>query len=275
MAWRSPKSSTNGCCASRGTWCSAPSTRTTAGSPRRRTVRGGARARRSRSGSSRDEARATALLAYILYYRGDVAHAEGLALQALEWLRRTGDTHLELQTLRLLARFALLRDELALAEERLREALPIALEHGGWLVIDTYRYLVELLVRQERIDEARELSEFARRTSPPRSPTPAPRHLVAEALVLAADRDLEGARRSFTEALGMLTEHQLLIDLAEAQVVFSRVLRGLGEEHDALAQLASARQTFPQVGATNPLAATEREFAERRGAGRRPGAPTA
>ena len=79
-------------------------------------------------GSSRDEARATALLAYILYYRGDVAQAEELALQALEWLERAGDIDLRLQTLRLLARFALLQDDLDLAERRLREILPIALE---------------------------------------------------------------------------------------------------------------------------------------------------
>ena len=60
-----------------------------------------------------------------------------------------------------------------LAEQRLREALPIALELGGWLVIDTYRYLVELLVRQERIDEARELLRVrAARRHPQRTPTP-------------------------------------------------------------------------------------------------------
>ena len=232
-----------------------------------------ARVLASRSGSFRDEARATALLAYILYYRGDVAHAEGLALQALEWLGRTGDTHLELQTLRLLARFALLRDELALAEERLQEALPIALEHGGWLVTDTYRHLVEVLVRQQRIDEARELFEFARRDLPEEVAYARACHLVAEGLVNAADRDLDGARRCLTEALGILTDDHLLIDLAETQVVFSRILRGLGEEHEALAQLASARHTFSQVGATNSLAATEREFGETAGRRARPGAP--
>ena len=234
-----------------------------------------ARALAGQSGSSRDEARATALLAYVLYYRGDVVHAEELALQALDWLERTGDTDLRLQTLRLLSRFALLRDDLTLAEQRLQEVLPIALEFGGWLVIDTYRFLVELLVRQERMEEARELCAFARRDVSPEDPYARASHLIAEALVLAADHDGEAARRSFTEALGLLTEHQLLIDLAEAQVVFSRILLGLGEEQDAVAQLASARQTFAQVGAPNPLAAIERELIEAAGRRARPDTPAA
>jgi class 3 adenylate cyclase/tetratricopeptide (TPR) repeat protein len=228
-----------------------------------------ARALARQSGSFRDEARATALLAYILYYRGDVADAEALSLQALAWLERTGDTHLQLQTLRLLARFALLRDDLALAEQRLHEALPIALESGGWLVIDIYRYLVELLVRQERVDEARELCAFAERDVPAEDAYARASHLIAEAIVLAAEHELEAARHSFVEALGLLTEHQLLIDLAEAQVVFSRFLRGLGEHDDAVSQLVNARQTFVQVGAPNPLAMLERELGE--AAGRRAG----
>jgi class 3 adenylate cyclase/tetratricopeptide (TPR) repeat protein len=233
-----------------------------------------AQALAGQSGSSRDEARATALLAYVLYYRGDIDHAEDLAVQALDWLERAGETDLRLQTLRLLARFAMLRDDLELAERRLREALPIALELGGWPVIDVYRYLVELLVRQHRIEEARELCEFARRDVSHEDAYARASHLIAEALVLAADRDLAAARGSFTEALGLLTEHQLLIDLAEAQVVFSRILRGLGEEQDALTQLTSARQTFAQVGAPNPLAAIERELVDRSGRRARPGTPT-
>ena len=58
-------------------------------------------------------------------------------------------------------------------------------------------------------------------------------------------------------------------------MVFSRILRGLGEEHDALEQLASARQTFAQVGAPNPLAAIEREVVDTAGRRAAPGAPAA
>ena len=226
------------------------------------------------TGSVRDDARATALLAYILHYRGDLEHAETLALEALDRLERTGDTYLQLQTVRLLARFALLRDDLGLAERRLRQALPIALEFGGWIVIDIYRYLIELHLREGRLDEARELSEFARRDVPADDAYARASQLIAAALVLAAEGEPASARRSFMEALGLLTEHQLLIDLAEAQIVFSRFLRGVGEHDDAVAQLASARQTFLQVGAPNPLATLERELAEA-GPGRPTGAPAA
>ena len=214
------------------------------------------------SGSFRDEARATALLAYILYYRGDVDHAEELAVQALAWLERTGDTDLQLQTLRLLTRFALLREDLALANQRLHEAMPMAVELGGWPMIDTYRYLVELHVLEGRLEEARELCAFARRGLPAEDAYARASYLIAEAIILAADGEQEAARGCFTEALDLLMEHQLLIDLAEAQVVFSRFLRGVGEHEDAVAQLVKARQTFVQVGAPNPLATLERELVE-------------
>ncbi|MDQ4030492.1 MAG: hypothetical protein M3168_05565, partial [Actinomycetota bacterium] len=226
------------------------------------------------SGSFRDEARATALLSYILYYRGDVDHAESFALQALAWLERTGDIYLHLQTLRLLARFALLRDDLALAEQRLHEALPIALEFGGWLVIDVYRFLVELLVRQDRVDEARELCAFAQRDVPEEDAYARASYLITEAILRAAEQDVDAARDRFTEALALLTEQQLLIDLAEAQVAFSRLLRGFGEHGDAVRQLVTARQTFLQVGAPNPLATLERELAETAERQARPGAPS-
>ncbi len=155
------------------------------------------------------------------------------------------------------------------------EALPIALELGGWPVIDTYRYLVELLIQQDRIEEARELCAFARRDVTPEDPYARASHLIAEALVQAADRELESARHSFTEALALLTEHQLLIDLAEAQVVFSRILRGLGEEQDALTQLASAT-TDVRAGRSAEPARRDRARVHRcGGAPGAPGAPAA
>ena len=51
---------------------------------------------------------------------------------------------------------------------------PDRLEVGGWIVIEIYRFLVETLVRQGRIDEARELVEFAAGTCRPKTPMPRP-----------------------------------------------------------------------------------------------------
>src|SRR5207253_3349018 len=93
------------------------------------------------TGSHRDEARATAMLGFVRYYRGELEEAEQLALQAHERLERTGDRDLQLQNLRELAKHALAAGDPKLAEARLLEAIPRALESGGWIVIELYRYL--------------------------------------------------------------------------------------------------------------------------------------
>jgi len=214
------------------------------------------------AGSYRDEARASCLLAYIRYRRGDLGEGERLALKALEWLERTGDTYLQMQTLRLLARYAMRRGDLDLAERRLQEALPIALESGGWLLIETYRYLAEVLVRQGRVDDARELNAFARRALPEDDAYACAAQLVAEGIAAAASDLRDPALEAFREALRLLEEQQLVIDLAEARVAFARALSKFGEAEQAQAQLAHARETFEQIGAPNLIAEIDREFGE-------------
>jgi tetratricopeptide (TPR) repeat protein len=214
------------------------------------------------AGSYRDEARASCLLAYTWFRRGDLGEGEHLALKALEWLERTGDTYLQMQTLRLLARYAMLRGDLDLAERRLQEALPIALESGGWLLVETYRYLVEVLVRQSRIDDARELCAFARRALPADDAYACAALHVAEGIAAASTRSRDASLDAFREALKLLEEHQLVIDLAEARVAFARALSSFGEDEPARAQIASARETFEQIGAPNLIAEIEREFGE-------------
>ena len=213
-------------------------------------------------GSYRDEARASCLLADIWYRRGDLVEGEALALKALEWLERTGDTYLQMQTLRLLARYALVRGDFELAERRLQEALPIALESGGWLLIETYRYLVEVLVRQGRIDDAHELCAFARRALPEDDAYACAAMLVAEGLTAAASERRDTVLEAFGEALRLLEEQQLVIDLAEARVAFARALLKFGDAEQAQAQLAHARETFEQISAPNLIAEIDREFGE-------------
>ena len=121
------------------------------------------------TGSVRDDARISSLLAYVKYFR-DPAEAERLALQALEWLERVSDSYLELQNLRVLAKCALLRGDALGAEEYLGRAVPIALEGRGWVLTEVYRYLVEAVVEQGRIADARELVDFASRDLPEEDP---------------------------------------------------------------------------------------------------------
>ena len=194
----------------------------------------------SELGSFRDQTRSITLLSPVLYYRGQVDEAEQLALQALDWLERTADTYLQLQNLRELARYALARGDLGLAEERLRTAVPIALEVGGWIVIEIYRFLVETLVRQGRIDEARELAEFAARNLPPEDAYAQAALCLAEASIATADSEQDRAVARFDEALRLLREQRLLTDLGEARIAFARTLRVV-RRHREIARRAETR----------------------------------
>ena len=216
----------------------------------------------SELGSFRDQTRSITLLSPVLYYRGQVDEAEQLALQALEWLERTADTYLQLQNLRELARYALARGELELAEQRLRTAVPIALEVGGWLVIEIYRFLVETLVRQGRIDEARELVEFAARNVPPEDAYAQAALCLAEATVATADSEQDRAVARFDEALRLLREQRLLTDLGEARIAFARTLRAFGEDADAQDEFRRAREEFARMDARELVVQIDRELAE-------------
>jgi class 3 adenylate cyclase/tetratricopeptide (TPR) repeat protein len=216
----------------------------------------------SEIGSFRDETKSITLLSLIRYYRGELDEAERLALQALEWLERTADTHLQLQNLRELARCALARGDLGLAEERLRTAVPLALEAGGWLVIEIYRYLTETLVRQGRVEEARELVDFAARNLPPEDAYAQAALALARASVATADSHQGDAVAHFDEALRLLREQRLLTDLGEARIAFARALRSFGEHDDARAELERAREEFARMDARELVAQIDRELAQ-------------
>jgi class 3 adenylate cyclase/tetratricopeptide (TPR) repeat protein len=215
----------------------------------------------SEMGSFRDEARATSMLGFVRYYTGDVAEAERLALQALEWLERTCDSHLQIQNLRELARYAIGRGDLENAEERLRAALPLVLEGGGYLVVEIYRYLVETLVLQGRLEDAKELLAFAARNIPEEDPYARAAFLVAEALVATVGGEQTTAATSFAEALRLLEEQQLHIDLAETRIELARSMRTFGDEAGARAELERARGAFTRMGAGTIVAAIDAELA--------------
>ena len=216
----------------------------------------------SELGSFRDEARSITLLGIVRYYRGEVDEAERLALRALEWLERTSDTYLQVQNRRELARHALAKGELRLAEERLREAVPLALEFGGWLVIEIYRYLIETLLRQGRLDEARELLEFAERNVPPEDAYAQAALCLAQASVATVEGERAGAVARFDEALRLLRGQRQLTDLGEARIALARALRTFGEHTDARAELERAREEFAQMDARELVTLIDRELAE-------------
>ena len=219
------------------------------------------------AGSHRDEARVTFLLGLVKHYRDEPREAERLSRQALDWLERTGDSFFQIQNLRALALHALANGDLQLAEDRLRAALELGLEGGGWLVIETYRLLTETVVRQGRVDDARELVAFAARNVPDEDVYARAALLLAQACVATASGERSSATVSFEEALRTLEEQRLLIDLGEARVAFARALRSFGEPTGAQAELERARAIFKRMDARRPVREVDRELAELEGAG--------
>ena len=203
----------------------------------------------SEDGSYRDEARASTLLGFVKYYRGELERAEQLAGKALEWLERTGDTDLQIQNHRSLARYAIARGEYEIAERRLRDVLPLALEVGGWLATDIYRYLAETLVRQGRVEDATELVAFAARSVPEEDHYARAALLIAEAIVATASGEATSASTAFAEALRLLDGQKLQLDLGEARMELARSLRSFGDVRGARTELELARATFARMGA--------------------------
>jgi tetratricopeptide (TPR) repeat protein len=212
-------------------------------------------------GSFRDEARATSMLGFVKYYRGETELAEQLAEQALEWLERTLDSHLQIQNLRELARYALRRGDADTAEQRLRQALPLALDGGGYLVLEVYRYLVAVLLAQGRIDDAKQLLAFAARSLPEEDAYARAAFLLAEANVAAASDEPTAAATSFSEALRLLEEQQLVIDLGEARLELAQALRKFGDISGARTELERARGLFVRIEARGIVEEIDSELA--------------
>jgi class 3 adenylate cyclase/tetratricopeptide (TPR) repeat protein len=212
-------------------------------------------------GSHRDEARAAFLLALIKYYRGEVDEAERLGEQARAWLERTGETFFQIQNLIALAQYALAKDELLLAEQHLRNALPTALEEGALEVVDIYRLLTEALCRQGRLADAAELAEFAGRDVPEDNPYASAAQQLAEACVAVASGDLARATERYEEAIGLLEQLELAIEVSQARLAYGRALRELGDASRAREQLELARAASISMGATGLAAEVDRELA--------------
>jgi class 3 adenylate cyclase/tetratricopeptide (TPR) repeat protein len=213
-------------------------------------------------GQLRDEARVTFQLGLVKYHQGDLAEAERLGLQALDWLDRTGDSFWALLNLRALALCAVARSDLGLAEERLRQAIPLALDVGGAVVVETYRRLVEVLIGQDRLDDARALAAFAWRDLPEEDAYARAAGLLMDANLRTAEDQSAVASECFAQALRLLEEQRLPLDLAEARLAFGRALRRFGDKAGAQAQLAVAREDLARMGACGLVAEIDRELAE-------------
>jgi tetratricopeptide (TPR) repeat protein len=215
----------------------------------------------SRRASLRDEARVTFQLGLIKYHRGDVDEAEQLSGRALAWLERVGDAFYQLQSVRTLALCAAARGDDVLAEQHLRASMPLALEIGGVMAVEMQRLLVETLVRQERLEDARALSEFALRNLPQEDSYGRIAGTLISASVAAAEGERDVATRCYTTAIEQLVEQQLPVDLGEARLAYARALRRLGEVELARAELEDVREQLAEMGARGLVEQADAELA--------------
>ncbi len=219
-------------------------------------------------GSHRLEAEATSWLGIVAFYRGRAAEAERLCLQARTWFERTGDTYFQVQNvIRGLALFALEQGRAEEAERWLREVIPVALQIGGWVVLETYWHLVEALVAQGRLDDAREIVVFAARSVPEEDLHARSLLLMAEATAATAAGESATASAAFAEALRLYEELDMPLDLAEARMALARSLRAFGDVIGARTELERARTTFVRIGADIRREAVDAELAELGGGG--------
>jgi class 3 adenylate cyclase/tetratricopeptide (TPR) repeat protein len=212
-------------------------------------------------GSTRDEARASMPLAFIRYLRGDLPEAERLGGLTHGWLERTGETFFLIQNLIALAQYALARGDAELAEQRLREALPIALDEASWSVAEIYRLLTEALVRLDRLEDAARLTEFAGRGMEIEDPYAEAAVFMAEAVLAAGRGDHATASTQYAKAITVLDELGLPIELSQARIAYGRTLRDAGEPAAARAQLEEARTACERMGATGLLAEIDEQLA--------------
>jgi class 3 adenylate cyclase/tetratricopeptide (TPR) repeat protein len=214
-------------------------------------------------GSHRIEAEATSWLGEITYHRGNPEEGERLCRQAHTWFERTGDSYFQAQNLfRNLAGFALADGRPDEAEAWLHEAMPIALQIGGWVAVEAYRYLVEALVAQDRIDDARELVAFAARNLPEEDPYARSSLVLAEAIVATATGESATAATAYAEALRLIEELGMPRELGEARMALGRSLRSFGDLTGARAELERARAIFARIGAETRREAIDAELTE-------------
>jgi class 3 adenylate cyclase/tetratricopeptide (TPR) repeat protein len=226
-----------------------------------------ARSLAAQLGSRRDEARALYLLAFTRYHLGRLEEAEQLALQAREWLERSGDTNFQLQNGRALAKYALARGDAVVAEQRLREGLPLARERGGWLLVEFLRLLAEALVREDRLDEARAAAAEARASLPEEDPYASAAALLSEIITEGGAAPVATRERA-AEAFRLLQDQHLLLDLEEARLDVARALLRFGDPSGARGELTRARESLDRIDAAGLLAQINRELDEGGGAGR-------
>jgi len=210
-------------------------------------------------GSLRHQAWLTACLGLIRAHRGPRAEAHDLYASALDWMERTNDLYMRIQTLMWQAALELKRDDTKAAVKLLRQAMAPARQMGGQLIAQVGSHLVEALTRQGRVAEAREIAVEVRALAPQEYPLAQAGVLVSEAFAALAASDETSARASFDEALPIFERQGEPIELGDAYLAYARLLVGLGDDDAAIKKFEYAREIFERIGALATVAEIDGE----------------
>jgi hypothetical protein len=141
----------------------------------------------------------------------------------------------------------------------------MALEAGGWVLIEIYRYMIESLLRQDRGDDAQQLAEFAARNLPEQDVYARATLLAAQALVSTERGERTAASSAFAEALRLFEAQQMHVDLGETRMAFAQALVRFGEDGAARTELVRARAQFARMGADGMVERIDAALQEMRG----------
>ena len=130
------------------------------------------------------------------------------------------------------------------------------------MLVVIYRYLTEALVRQGRLSDALELASFAERDAQPEDLYALASLRLAQASVAEGEGNAAAAGARFAEALTLLEQRRVPLDLAEARIAFARALRRFGDVNAARMQLERAAAALAGVDAQLLLDRVDCELAE-------------
>jgi class 3 adenylate cyclase/tetratricopeptide (TPR) repeat protein len=211
-------------------------------------------------GSLRSQAWHSAFIGLIRYHCGPRDQAADLFTHASDWMERTNDRYMQVQTFVWRSSLALSTGDIEGSLRLLRAAERIVRDIGGPLFVNVSRHLAEALARQGRSAEVREIAEAARAQTPEEDPLAQADLLVTEAFAIAA-ADGDAARRNFTQALPILESQDDKIALGEVRLAYARLLLNLGDETSATDQLERARELYARIGAHATVAEIDGEVA--------------
>jgi hypothetical protein len=129
-------------------------------------------------------------------------------------------------------------------------------------MMETYRQLVEVLVAKSQVNDAAELVSFAARNLPEEDAYARACLLLAEASVATARDEPTAAATSYAEALRVIEDLDMPLELGEVRYSLARSLRAFSDVAGARTEYERARAIFMRAGAVTPCQRIDRELAE-------------